>query len=123
MNLANPRISDYIQTHFEVLQLDLFGSRKVTDFDGAELSEKATGREIWRALYADLAVLPGASRTRSRRWNPPNARWRALPGYVRPGDFLAMFHYVREKAYESKESPRLRQSAAELISTGGLGGG
>ena len=39
---------------------------------------------------------------RSRRWNPLNARWRALPGYLRPDDFLAMFRYVREKAYESK---------------------
>ena len=34
--------------------------------------------------------------------SPPNARWRALPGYMRPDDFLAMFRYVREKAYESK---------------------
>jgi thioredoxin-related protein len=25
-----------------------------------------------------------------------------LPGYMRPNDFLAMFRYVREKAYESK---------------------
>ena len=25
-----------------------------------------------------------------------------LPGYMRPDDFLAMFRYVREKAYESK---------------------
>jgi thioredoxin-related protein len=24
------------------------------------------------------------------------------PGYMRPDDFLAMFRYVREKAYESK---------------------
>jgi thioredoxin-related protein len=25
-----------------------------------------------------------------------------MPGYLRPDDFLAMFRYVREKAYESK---------------------
>jgi thioredoxin-related protein len=24
------------------------------------------------------------------------------PGYLRPDDFLAMFRYVREKAYEGK---------------------
>ena len=33
-------IADYVKTNFEVLQLNIIGSRKVTDFDGAELSEK-----------------------------------------------------------------------------------
>jgi thioredoxin-related protein len=34
---------------------------------------------------------------------PPQKREVArLPGYMRPDDFLAMFRYVREKAYESK---------------------
>ena len=37
-----------------------------------------------------------------RRWSRKNAKWRARPGYLRPDDFLAMFRYVREKAYESK---------------------
>lgn len=40
VNLARPDISDYIKANFEVLQLNIIGSRKVTDFDGSELSEK-----------------------------------------------------------------------------------
>src|SRR6478609_9819383 len=40
VNFAQPRIEDYVKTNFEVLQLNIIGSRKVTDFDGAELSEK-----------------------------------------------------------------------------------
>ena len=40
VNFAQPRISNYVKTNFEVLQLNIIGSLKVTDFDGAELSEK-----------------------------------------------------------------------------------
>ena len=40
VNFAQPRIADYVKANFEVLQLNIIGSRKVTDFDGAELSEK-----------------------------------------------------------------------------------
>src|SRR5215471_20779749 len=40
INFAQPRIADYVKTNFEVLQLNIIGSRKVTDFDGAELAEK-----------------------------------------------------------------------------------
>src|SRR5580704_16297201 len=40
VNFARSDISDYIKANFEVLQLNIIGSRKVTDFDGAEMSEK-----------------------------------------------------------------------------------
>ena len=56
VNFAQPRISDYVRANFEVLQLNIIGSRKVTDFDGQELSEKADGRQIRRALHADVPV-------------------------------------------------------------------
>src|SRR6266702_2393438 len=40
VNFAQPRIADYVKANFEVLQLNIIGSRMVTDFGGAELSEK-----------------------------------------------------------------------------------
>src|SRR5215831_334880 len=40
VNFAQPRIADYVKANFVVLQLNIIGSRKVTDFDGAELAEK-----------------------------------------------------------------------------------
>ena len=47
VNFAQPRISDYVKANFEVLQLNIIGSRKVTDFDGEELSREG----IWRSKY------------------------------------------------------------------------
>lgn len=101
VNFAQPRISDYVKANFEVLQLNIIGSRKVTDFDGAELSEKALAAkydvrftptfQFFAEEAASLKSLPPAKREVARS-----------PGYMRPDDFLAMFRYVREKAYESK---------------------
>jgi len=101
VNFAQPRISDYVKTNFEVLQLNIIGSRKVTDFDGTELSEKEMAAkygvrftptfQFFAERAGPLKALPPAKREVAR-----------APGYLRPDDFLAMFRYVREKAYESK---------------------
>jgi thioredoxin-related protein len=40
VNFANPEIENYIKERFEILQLNIVGSREVTDFDGEKLSEK-----------------------------------------------------------------------------------
>lgn len=101
VNFAQPRIADYVKTNFEVLQLNIIGSRKVTDFDGAELAEKELAAkyavrftptfQFFGEKAATLKTLPPAEREVARS-----------PGYMLPDDFLAMFRYVREKAYESK---------------------
>lgn len=101
VNFAQPRISDYVRTHFEVLQLNIIGSRKVTDFDGTELSEKALAARYGVRFTPTFQFFP--ERTAGLKDAPPTKREVArLPGYLRPDDFLAMFRFVREKAYESK---------------------
>jgi thioredoxin-related protein len=101
VNLAQARIADYIKQNFEVLQLNIIGSRKVTDFDGKELTEKELAAkygvrftptfQFFGEAAATLKTLPPAKREVAR-----------APGYMLPDDFLAMFRYVRDKAYESK---------------------
>jgi len=101
VNFARADVSDYIKANFEVLQLNIIGSRKVTDFDGVELSERDLAAK-YNVRYtptfqffperADpLKALPAEKREVAR-----------APGYMRPDDFLAMFRFVREKAYDSK---------------------
>jgi thioredoxin-related protein len=101
VNFAQVRISDYVKANFEVLQLNIIGSRKVTDFDGTEMSEKNLAAkygvhftptfQFFGERAGALKALPPAKREVAR-----------APGYLRPDDFLAMFHSVRERAYESK---------------------
>src|SRR5579859_3581420 len=40
INFARKDIETYIRDHFEILELDLHGSRVVTDFDGKQIGEK-----------------------------------------------------------------------------------
>ena len=101
VNFARHDIADYIKANFEVLQLNIIGSRKVTDFDGAELSEKALAAKYNVRFTPTFQFFP--ERAAPLKALPPQKREVArLPGYMRPDDFLAMFRYVREKAYESK---------------------
>jgi thioredoxin-related protein len=99
VNFAEQEIVSYIRANFEVLQLNLIGSRKVIDFDRQELSEK------------DLAQKYAIRFTPTFQFFPPNpagldakepaAREVArAPGYLKPPHFLAMFRFVREQAYE-----------------------
>jgi thioredoxin-related protein len=100
-NFAQPRISSYVKSNFEVLQLNIIGSLKVTDFDGAELSEKELAAKYGVRFTPTFQFFP--ERVGPLKALPPQKREVArLPGYMRPDDFLAMFRYVREKAYESK---------------------
>ena len=101
VNFAQPRISNYVKTNFEVLQLNIIGSLKVTDFDGAELSEKELAAKYGVRFTPTFQFFP--ERAGPLKVLPPQKREVArLPGYMRPDDFLAMFRYVREKAYKSK---------------------
>ena len=98
VNFAEQEITSYIRANFEVLQLNLIGSRKAIDFDRQELSEKDLAQKYairFTPTFQFFPPIPPVSIRRSRR----PARWRA-PGYLKPAHFLAMFRFVREQAYE-----------------------
>lgn len=101
VNFAQNRISDFIRSNFDVLQLNFIGSRLVTDFDGEEISEK------------DLAKKYGVRFTPTIQFFPKNAEGLAdkqprkrevarMPGYMKPDHFLTMFQYVASESYNSK---------------------
>lgn len=101
VNFARPDITNYIKANFEVLQLNIIGSRKVTDFDGQEMSEKELAAKYGVRFTPTFQFF--GERAAALKTLPPQKRevMRA-PGYLRPDDFLAMFRYVREKAYQDK---------------------
>ena len=99
VNLAQPRISNYIKSNFEVLQLNIIGSLKVTDFDGEQLAEKALAAKYGVRFTPTFQFF--AERAGPLKDLAPQKREVArAPGYMLPDDFLALFRFVREKAYE-----------------------
>ena len=101
VNLANTDIVEYIRKHFFVLQLNLYGARSVTDFDGKEMEERQLARR-WRVNFTptisffpkDLAKVEGK----------PGGDVEAfrLTGYWKPFHFHSTFVYVETGGYESE---------------------
>ena len=99
VNFARPDIEEFIKTNFEVLQLNIIGSRPVKDFDGSEISEKALAAK-YGVRFTPTFQFFGEGALKDLA--PAKREVSRAAGYMRPDDFLAMFRYVREKAYEGK---------------------
>jgi thioredoxin-related protein len=98
-HLATPSIVDYIQAKFEVLHLNLFGAREVSDFDGSKLSERDLARRYNVRLTPTILFMPESAEGLAARPAPQREVAR-MPGLLEPQPFLAMFRYVQEKRYE-----------------------
>ena len=98
--LAQKYINDYVRQNFTVVQLDLWGAREVTDFDGAVLPERALA-ERWGVIFTptivffkdDLKGLEG-------KWGRELEAIERLPLSYGRDTFYDLFVWVRLKLYE-----------------------
>lgn len=110
-HFADPAIVDYLRGHFDILQLDLHGAREVTDFDGTKLTEKAFAARYGIRLTPTVQFFPESPAGLATK--APTAREVArMPGLLPPRDFLAIFRFVREKAYERMSFPDFAKASA-----------
>jgi thioredoxin-related protein len=101
VNFARPDIEAFVKANFEILQLNIVGSRKVTDFDGAEISEKALAAKYGVRFTPTVQFFPVSADGLAAR-APGEREVARAPGYLKPDDFLALFRFVHEKGYETK---------------------
>ncbi len=101
VNFADPAIAGYIRERFDILQLNIIGSRVVTDFDGEELSEKALARKYGIRFTPTVQFFPDSTDGLSERVPAEREVTRAA-GYLKPPHFLAMFRFVEQKAYKEE---------------------
>jgi thioredoxin-related protein len=101
VNFARADIEDFIKTNFEVLQLNIIGSRPVKDFDGTEVSEKALAGKYGIRFTPTFQFFSDSAAGLADKL-PEKREVARAPGYLRPDDFLALFRFVREKGYETK---------------------
>ena len=99
VNFAKPEISSYIQQHFEVLQLNILGSREVVDFDGAKLSEKQLAKKYGVRATPTFQFFPDNT-TGLKDKSPREREVARFQGYVPPPLFLAAFRFVADRTYE-----------------------
>ena len=102
--LSQRYINEYVRGNFTILQLDLWGGREVTDFDGKVLSERALA-ERWGVIFTptivffkdDLAGLDG-------KWGRELEAIERLPLSYGRDTFYDLFVWVRLKLYERDRS-------------------
>jgi thioredoxin-related protein len=98
VNFAKAEIADYIQKHYVVLQLDLWGARKVKDFDGEELSEKALAQKYGVRYTPTIQFFPAKAAEKKSGRDLEVVR---MPGYMRPFPFFVMWQYVNDEGYRT----------------------
>jgi len=99
VNLAKPEIASFIQQHFVVLQLDIWGQRKVKDFDGEELSEKALAQKYGVRFTPTVQFFP--SKLGDGKKTGRDIEVARMPGYMRPFPFFVMFQFVQDEGYKA----------------------
>jgi thioredoxin-related protein len=101
VHLVDPKIEAYLKANFEILHLDIVGSREVTDFDGTRLSEKALAARYGVRSTPSFQFFPQSPEGLGARAPDAREAWR-LQTLPEPDRFLAVFRYVREKGYETE---------------------
>lgn len=101
VNLAQKEVADYIREKFVVIQLNIYGARSVTDFDGEEMEERKLARR-WKVNFTPTIVyFPNSVDEVEGKEGGDAEVWRLL-GYWKPFHFLQSFHYVSSGGYKTE---------------------
>lgn len=117
VNFARPEITDYLQAHFLVVQLDLWGARAVLDLDGEEMEERDLARK-WFVNFTPTQVIFPASAAGATDARAAEAF--RLPGYFKPFHHLAALEYVAGGAWRDQPFQRFLQDKFAGLAAQGI---
>lgn len=105
VNFSTPSIRDWIRERYTIVQLDIWGSREVTDFDGDVLEERDFSQKSQITFTPTIQFFPSAKDAVAGK-SGRDAEVARMPGYFRRFHFMTMFEYVHEEAYEKEDFQR-----------------
>ncbi|TAN59840.1 MAG: thioredoxin [Magnetospirillum sp.] len=98
VNFADDKLRGWVRDRYAIVQLNLWGSREVTDFDGEVLAEKDLARKYRINFTPTTSFFPETVAEMGGR-KGGDAEVARMPGYFRNFHFLSMFEYVWDKRY------------------------
>ncbi len=101
VNLRIPQVVEKITKNFNVIKLDIWGERKVTDLDGTVLAEKDLARK-YQIRYSPTLQFLSESLEMAAGKNGKESEVLRIESYVKPFHFYFLFHYVQSKGYASE---------------------
>ncbi len=91
INLTKPDIVKYVREHYDIISLDIWGSRTITLFDGTEITER------------DLAIQQNTNFTPSLIFFDETGKIAfKMRGYYKPYRFQAVMKYIVEDFYKTE---------------------
>jgi len=102
VNFAIPEIREFVEENFLIVQLDIWGSREVTDFAGEVMRERDLAK-AWKVRFTPTIQFLTDDGAVAAANNPKTFEVSRMPGYLRPMHFLWMFEFVHEKAYTESD--------------------
>ena len=118
VNLRHPALVEQVRANFEVLQLDLRGSREVTDTDGEALAERDLARK-WGVVFTPTLIF--LAKDADPAGKPASqAAAAVMPGYFKPFHFASMFDYVAAGAYRDRHFQEFIVERAEKLRSQGV---
>ncbi len=92
VNFADREIAEFIAAHFDLIQLDIWGDREVTDFTGRTLSEKDYAREL-KVQFTPMTLFVNGEGQELFR----------MAGYYKPPMYKAALEYVAGGHYATQK--------------------
>ncbi len=118
VNFGRDDIVSYMKENFGVLQIDLWGSREVTDFDGKELEERALALR-WRAIFTPTMVFFPKETELVKGRKGVDAEVFRMPGYFKPFHFMSVLEFVNKGLFRTSNFQRyLQDKFADLEKRG-----
>ncbi len=117
VNYAIPDIVEYQSEHFLTVQLNMWGDRVVTDFDGEELSEKQLAQKWGVNFTPTLSFFPAEAAGATDREAAEAFR---MPGYFKPFHYATGLEYLVSGGYLDTGFQRFARARFERMEAAGL---
>lgn len=117
VNFEREEIRHFLQENYLVVQLDLWGSRKVVDFDGEELEERDLAGK-WGVFFTPTQVIFPSASAGIVDYKVGEAF--RLPGYFKPFHHLSGLEYVASGAYREQPFQRFLQDKFSMLEKAGI---
>ena len=112
VNLQHKKIRPYIEENFTIVQLDLWGSREVTDFDGEAMEERELAKRWGVRFTPSMMFFPTTAEAVEGKTGRDAEVFR-MPGYFKPFHFISVLEYVKQEKYASIGFQRYLQEKFE----------
>ena len=118
VNFSNKKIKEFAKSNFEILQLNLWGSRKVTDFDGQEIEERKLAQK-WRVNFTPTLIFFPSDPKLVKGKSGAEVEVARMPGYMKPFHFSSMLEFVESENYQKQNFQRFLQDKFKKLEAEG----